>query len=114
MLINTTYETMKYLKKYEDSTKDEPQIGDYVICEQKEGFAKIHINSIIRNNIGIILEITDKENYIVYYDCDIPQMLKRFFNDRVNSRIILKNEIIYFSPNKEDLEVILSANKYNL
>ena len=106
---------MKYIKTYED-VNNEPQIGDYVLCKQNEGFAKKSINNIISKNIGKILS-KFVDYYIVYYDCFIPEKLKYFFsnfNGPKYSRLIKKYEIEHFSSNKEDLEILLKLKKYNL
>lgn len=107
---------MRYLKTFEN-LNIEPEVGDYVICETNEGFAKNVINSIISRNIGQIIKITDDYyKYLVYYDCDIPPNLKGFFNDNEDGhcRLLGINEIKHISKNKKDLEIILNANKYNL
>jgi len=94
--------------------KSGPQIGDYVICAdigsaQQRNFAL--------NNIGKIVEYIPHKScpYKIYYE-NIPADL--FPNHpgvpKDNARVMSRGEIIYFSPNKEDLEIYLAAKKYNL
>jgi len=111
---------MKHLKRYE-SINDKPQTGDYVLCKTSYGAKRI--DDFLKNTIGVCLgkayighniELREKlkDIFKVKYD-NIPDNLKDdyFFN---NIRSISRNEIIHFSPNKEDLEEIITANKYNL
>ena len=114
---------MKHIKKFDSkkdsSKKEEPQIGDYVICEEP---LTIHIfeelNRFISSNIGQIVQIDDElpDRYFIQY-LNIPENLKLFFKylkKITNCRAMRRKNIIYWSRNKEDLEVILSSNKYNL
>lgn len=102
---------MKYIKLYE--SLDKPQIGDYVICDD------VTIPQII-NTIGRI------EKYYRYSNITYPYYIK-FDDDFMDSldseelsyfenglRKMSKNEIIHFSSNREDLETIINANRYNL
>ncbi len=115
---------MKYIKKFEEidqDKNDEPQIGDYVICDDTFSDDK-QLLDFIKNNMGQIIPIDyddsiDKNHfdYLVKYE-NIPYALIsrffRFYND--TSRPMKREEIIYYSPNKEDLEIIITQNKYNL
>jgi hypothetical protein len=119
---------MKYLMKLESFTNNRKlQIGDYVIC--KEEIVNKIFENFINNNIGRFIEINAGDNsfdedipYIILYD-NIPQeiKLKPYFSNVFDEyakdsfvRAMRRREIIHFSPNKEDLELILTANKYNL
>ena len=118
---------MKYLKHYEE-IEINPQIYDYVYCYDDDHadpgyqrYQKIR-NEYFRSNIGQITKIkipTDDDeepgypnetNYYVTYEswnaklddiCNYPVPFKR-------------HEILEFSKNKEALEHLISANKYNL
>lgn len=101
---------MKYIKAYE-KLSDEPQIGDYVLCEINDYDNRLE--KFTKSNIG---QIISKDNspypYRIKYE-NIPTYLKgRFGYD--NTRGISREEIINFSPNKEDLKALLNAIKYNL
>ena len=116
---------MKYIKQYEDEEiiiKDELKLYDYVICEdawmksQKEkGREYLEVNNILENNIGLYIQ-KDDETYTIKYDANIiPEHLIEYFSHNgPNTRNFYRIEIIHFSPNKEDLEAILSSTKYNI
>ena len=135
---------MKHLKLYENTTKNkhnQPQVDDYVICEEILGDNIKNIkNNFININIGKILTNNDNQNYDVIYE-NIPKNLLtyftqisdltidaafisssnntqygRFFKNLMSqyTRNMLRDEIIHFSPNKEDLLPYLYANKYNI
>ena len=110
---------MKHLKTFENIKK--PQVGDYVLCYED---AKDHnLKEFINNNIGKISIIRDKGSYIecnytIEYE-NIPSIISnRFTNfkkgDKKNERNMREEEIIFFSKNKEDVELYMQANKYNL
>lgn len=103
---------MKYIKKFEDI--NEPEVGDYVICsEEHDGLSKKLID-FTSNNIGQLIEIDGTQYYpfVVKYDDNVPLELE--VNFLHNTRGMMRAEIIHYSKNKEDLEMILNANKYNL
>lgn len=113
---------MKYIKTY-DSINNEPQIGDYVVCEdpgmEREGHEEMY--DFITTNIGQITNIADgKSNplYYIHYN-NVPDKLK-FENNINSSSYILDQEpyrrknITMWSKNKEDLEIKIQQNKFNL
>ena len=115
---------MKYIKTYE-TIEDELQIGDFVICKEKENSYTYSIYSqddyeklqyFLENNIGLIKKkgkrATSQPYYKVFYDY-LPDNIKQYFSPK-NLRPIYKEEILYHSSNKEDIEQILNAKKYNL
>lgn len=94
---------MKYIKKYENNRIDD---GEYVIVDHKK---EIYMNwrNFVKNNVGKIVShyYVDKHLiYIIDFDCNIGDGYRRY-----NS-----NDIIAHSKNKNELETILSANKYNI
>ena len=76
---------MKHINTFNESIKDKPQIGDWVIT--------------IDNYIGQIIEIGE-----VYY---------KVKQDNIRW-LYTKKQILFFSPNKEDLQTYLTQQKYNL
>lgn len=111
---------MKYIKKFENEIK-EPQLGDYVICSTSYG--PTAIDDFMKNNIGQIQderylgnnqEIIDKVKYtyVVTFE-NVPWHLTPYFHNK-SKRIMSLDEIIYFSPDKQKLEAILTAKKYNI
>ena len=106
---------MKHLKIYEELNNTKPKIGDYVIC--KDYLTEVY--NFVLNNIGQIIDIVSNyhgDQYVIKFE-NIPENIKNWFynynNDR-NTRSYDENEILYFSNNKEDLEIILQTKKYNL
>jgi len=103
---------MKHLKTYE-SLSDKPEIGDYVICEDEEIISNNTFRPFIKNNIGQIIEIDEKPpEYNIKYENIPTHLLNDYFYD--DARYFYRKEIKYFSDNKEDLEILMNANKYNL
>lgn len=112
---------MKHIKSYEHNAqelKNKPQIGDYVIIylksfeeepDEKDYYIKTHL--------GIIVDIDPKSGkgyhpYEIKYEDNIWEI-----GDNVTPRDILcvnREEIQHWSKNKEYLEHIIKATKYNL
>jgi hypothetical protein len=106
---------MKHIKYFENVY--EPQVGDYVICEEEYSVDDA-VDSFIKNTIGIIIDIKydKKYPYIVAYE-NIPDAIRKDYftlEDFKRTRQMMREEIIHFSKNKEDLEYYIQANKYNL
>jgi len=115
---------MKHLKNFK-SIQSTPQINDYVICKEETYCVDDRLANFINNNIGQIAEINKKDGeypYVIKYE-NIPDDIFSYFSDILKNnykydirclRAMDRIEIIHFSKNKEDLETILNANKYNL
>ena len=96
-------------KIYEENI-DEPQIGDYVICSEKDNQT---LDKRLKTQIGKIIRFVNNDLpniYLVQFE-KIPSI---FHHYDTNCRSMALDEILYHSKNKEDLEHILKANKYNL
>jgi len=118
---------MKYIKKYETITDDikiEPQVGDYVICEEQTNQGK-ELNDFINNTIGIFNGKVNQttENILILYSVkykDIPHGQKSgsnftyFVKGNYYTRNFYRREIKHISKDKKELEAILAAKKYNL
>jgi hypothetical protein len=94
---------MKYIKKYENDRIDD---GDYIIVDPKN---EIYMNwkEFVKNNVGKIISSYYVDRHLIYivdFDSGIGDGHRRY-----SSR-----EIIAHSKNKNELETILSANKYNI
>jgi hypothetical protein len=108
---------MKYIKSYEDNINT-PQIGDYVIATTSEG--NIEVKLFIRNNIGQIKDILmtktprlgNVHNLKVYYQNTPEDLLNN--NKDGNYWWIKPENILHYSKNKEELETLKIAKKYNL
>jgi len=114
---------MKYIKEFENLNYKEPNVGDYVICQEKN--ENKDFISFIENNIGQIIKIkqyyTNEKLYYYIRYTGIPDNIKYHFYEGIhidlyenNIRGMFLSEIKYWSKDKEDLETILSTNKYNL
>lgn len=115
---------MKHLKHYEEENiNDEPQIGDFVICDANTG--SYRLNNFIKNKIGVCIgphysgnkpELKEKlaNRYKIKYDNVPDDIEKDYFPFPDKTRSFHKKDILFFSQNIEDLKTILSANKYNL
>ena len=111
---------MKYLKTYEKINVKEPQIGDYVICDEDYDISTNEFKKFIYSTIGQCVNCyNDGRRYpyeIEYQNIDIPsKFMKNFSNySIVSERPMKKKDIKYWSNNKKDLELIIQANKYNI
>ena len=111
---------MKYIKTYEYRTK-QPKIGDYVLVTDFE-IDELEVKNFIETNIGQIIEIDKSAEVpycVVFEKVPIEYKIRPYFGfdckDKIkNCRWFKRDEILNFSSNKEDLEVILAAKKYNL
>jgi len=109
---------MKHLKTFENNNtfKEkpplQPEVNNYVIC--KEITHDKNVNHFLNNNVGQISEIDSARqlnNYLIFWE-NVPEELDCKFID--NKRFMSRDEIIYFSYDKEFLETMISSNKYNL
>ena len=116
---------MKYIKFFEEKEKENPKIGDYVLVKEKNyrykklyDFTSNHIGKITneyKNNVDDIVDDVDdavRFDYKVKY-YNIPSSLIRCFNEK-SERSMDRSEIIEWSENKEDLEMIINIKKYNM
>lgn len=112
---------MKYLRTYEQINKEEPQIGDYVLCD--ESFFSEPIASIVNDNIGQYVAKSNDNFFIVFYedlkDLNIKHagyMTAKDENGNYHESVALmaKWEVKYWSPNRDELEIFISSKKYNL
>lgn len=99
---------MKYIKKYE-SRPEAIDDGEYVIVKSNNprSYIKKEWQDFIKNNVGKIKShyyIEDHLIYIIDFNSGIDDGYRRFDHEK----------ILAHSKNKEELEIILTANKYNL
>ena len=110
---------MKYLKLFENII-NKPQIGDYVICDEENKNTKL-IN-FISSNIGQIIDGPEPNtNLNVSPGFDIYYTIK--YNNYNNIDDLIKSgglrnmyliEILYSSPNFEDVEIYMNTKKFNI
>ena len=99
--------------------KNVPQKRDYVICNRQFAFKTddplFKVDEFINNNVGQIVKIEHlggiKWYYVEYYNIPKELWSEFYLND---STLMQLKHIKYFSKNKENLEAILTANKFNI
>jgi len=107
---------MKYIKKFE-MNDDVLKIGDYVICSYYNN--DIGFEFFLSNNIGKLIEIKNdfnnyREPYVVEFE-SVDINAKRYTTTiKANTITFKRSEIQYWSNNKEDLELYIQSNKFNL
>ncbi len=115
----------KAFKKWQEKhkpkpPKDGPQVDDWVICNSHtskldpnnydESEIKIY-DKYMSNNMGKIVKakLYSEWFFEIYFE-NFPEELSGFFNPVSWT----KDFITFHSPNKEDCEAIIQANKYNI
>ena len=106
-------------KIFEEVNEFELEIGDYVIAYPI--FAVAEIGKLLNKEIGQLIKIIDKSDFIyeIKYFLNSEELKflhRQGFDTESNSVSVGMSlvEIKHWSKNKEDLEQILTANKYNL
>ena len=112
-------------KIFESINNGEPEVGDYVICQSTFDFFT-DVNTYTRTTIGELVKIDSQRNmyeegddieivYMVRYD-NVPEnfMFLVFKEYGGDSLLMHKQDILYWSKNKKELEKIIDAEKYNL
>ena len=105
---------MKHVKTFETYNINNIEIGNYVIMKSKLGWDEY--DTFIDNNIGIVYNISNLINYEVgvrYANVPNKSDIKEYFSE-YGYRLFQTSQIEYMSNNKEELETILQAKKYNL
>jgi len=115
---------MKHLRTYENfesSVKElnrMPRTGDFVQLNYKndEQYFDVHntydaIKDVINNNIGEVVELKHMFELLVKYNYspfkDDPGKITQYINSDTN-------HIVDFAPTREELEIKLTANKFNI
>lgn len=102
-----------YFKLFEGVDIDKPKVGDYVICNEKP-------LDFLSDLIGKVISINNMHSaahYQVKFNIDnVPNEYITGFIDygEKGVRPMLLSEIVYWSENFEDLEILISSKKYNL
>lgn len=107
---------MKHLKKFEIISNN-ISIGDYVLVKYrtiKDNALLKQLSNFINNTIGIVVKINDSDIYVKFEN--IPNNLILFFSHTnfESTKCILKYNIIDFSKTKEDLELKIQTQKFNI
>jgi len=122
---------MKYIKLYENENKwnkvhgSLPEIDDYVILQTNNIVTNSAFINFLNTNIGQIFNIfpadNNKTKYIVQYEYVPPEFESKFtirnYKDDTTEYFaenVTRNNIAYYSQNKEDIQMYVDAAKYNL
>ena len=116
---------MKYIKQYEDNDdiKNPLKIGVYVLCESPPEDDDIDdtLREYMKTHIGYIIGHHMHKNKKLLYHVKYEGLTKDNYEndyslveDTDDQLLVWRDEIKHWSKNREDLEVLLSANKYNL
>jgi hypothetical protein len=106
-------------KIFEKLNDGNPKIGDYVLLNINWYYNDKKFDYFLNNTIGQIskIEKENNKNYIPNINnkyqilFDTTEKFKLLQHNRIK---VYDKQIKYFSSNKEELEVILNSNKYNL
>jgi hypothetical protein len=119
---------MKYIKLFEVREKKPyvepvPYFGDYVICKMPDDRYRSDtykdIKEFLPTVIGKVFRYNNNEYSILFNEEDIPERFKWFFTSYENPHLnyevwFNRKDIIEWSKDRNDLEAIFSAKKYNL
>jgi hypothetical protein len=112
---------------FESINQGEPEVGDYAICHSHMEFFT-EVNDFTETNIGELIKIdsqVDKYKYEYDDNIDVIYMVKYENVPRTldflvfkeyggDSLVMYREDIKYWSKNKEELEKVIESEKYNL
>jgi len=107
-------------KIYESIDIGEPELGDYVICDES---VEPILSDWLKANIGRAITTENRNGCIfdVYYDNEPPGNISFYFQGpkmfKLKERYyrpMRRDEILHWSKNKKDLDFFIDAIKYNL
>jgi len=102
---------MKVRKFNESLNEDEPKIGDYIIIKYDSIVGNAY--NFITNNIGKFIKYNSNRTFPYQIEFfNIPNDIESYFNN--NCRNYKYEEILYWSNNKEELELLIQSNKFNI
>jgi len=105
---------MKHIKTFENS-KNTPEVGDYILANYDSIFDSLKdLVDFMNNTIGVVANITSFNPYVKYDN--VPINLKKYFNRNGSKGIVdvSLDHILYFSKSKEEIEMKLNKNKFNI
>lgn len=105
---------MRYIKQFEER-KNTPKVGDYVICTDKCDDSDPKRTEFVNNHVGRIVS-TENELFNELYPIRViyEKNLPLPYENHENEYICSYEEILFCSKDKEEVEVLLYAKKYNL
>ena len=114
-----------HFKLFESENKF-PEFLDYVSCDISDYTANRYLIEFISSNIGQISKIQESKTYnknqMLYYVRyqNIPENIYTYFDkkgrtfDTEGNRLFILSNIKEFGKTKEEVEMKISAKKYNL
>jgi len=102
---------------------DGPKIGDYVYCNIAEDSDEdqLKTDNFLRNNFGILINIDTRRDSGVYkiefnkrLEYDVNNQLAKGFEQYEDVVYFYPEEIVLWADTKEELELKIDAEKYNL
>lgn len=135
---------MRYIKKFENFERNQPEIGDYVICDIYNVFLNyyrypedykfsprtINLMKYVSNKVGQIIDYESKKDYEYIIKYDIPEkFLNKFREYRRQKRLnkdnidrwlqgqiysVNREDILFYSKDKELCETYIESKKFNL
>lgn len=115
---------MKYLKSFEVLDKYSINNKDYTIFDLKIGYyvkanygnaMEKEVRDFLDKNIGIIVNINRNKNIFQVEYVNVPENIKEYFDEAGYLRLLFDiSGLIEYAPTKEELELKLTYNKYNL
>lgn len=129
---------MKYIKQFEE-LKDGVEIGDYILFGSKNpnwDVPKTEYHKYLQTHIGKLFDYVPEYNAIYIEFDELPEnpyIAASFFRGKTGKRLndyvnigsnlelnpdkyyaLAPNKILYHSKNKEDIEMMMNSEKYNL
>jgi len=107
---------MKHLKSYKNKIEDtsQPQVGYYVILNNLLNHRyNYDITQYITTHIGQVIVKSENNNYLIKFN-NVPDIDKDYDFALKNGWMDYKDNILFFSKDKEKVEIYLNSNKYNL
>lgn len=108
-------------KIFEAFNEGKPKVGDYVLGESvRDPESKSVLNVFLKENIGKIIDIRKSTpqglfwKYFITYEKHIPTVKFREDIGSIPCMALHEKYIKYWSDDKKELELLLTANKYNL
>lgn len=112
---------MKYLKSYEKYNRngyiiDDIRVGDYVKANYGTAMEP-KVVEFLDENFGVVTHIDKNKDYfeVKYKYDDVPDDIRNYFLEIGFMRLLFDiNSLIEFASTKEELELKLISNEYNL
>ena len=95
-----------------ENNEDRPIVGYYILCDISPYTTDEEFIIFMNNNIGKIQKTNDDSYLIKYYN--IPKKLNDWYFGIGDVRHFIEEDILLYASTKKELEIKISANKFNL